>query len=429
MSNKVIRGRVLTFLDQPASLHDDACLTYLSDGAIAISDGLIAWVGPFNDLPAEHSQWHCDDHRPGLVMAGFIDAHTHFAQMGVIGSYGEQLLDWLETYTFNREAQFSDPQHARKIAAAFLDELVTHGVTTAAVFGTSHKGAIEALFSEADARGMRLIAGKCLMDRNAPEQICDTARSGYDDTKALIGAWHGKGRLSYAVTPRFAITSSPEQLELTGTLMREHPDCYLQTHLSENQAEIDYTAQLFPDAKDYLDVYDRFGLLGERALFGHCIHLTARERAVLAEARAVAVFCPTSNMFLGSGLFDYVGMKADKVRIALATDIGAGTSYSMLATASEAYKVCQLQHTSLNPLESFYLLTLGNARSLSLDDRIGQIAAGHEADLIVLDSQATPAMSTRMESAESLAEELFILQTLGDDRAVTATYIAGQRLK
>lgn len=429
LTAKVLRGRVLTFFERPAHINDTGSYAYWEDGAVAISGETIAWRGQFSDLPDAYRSYPVINHQPGLIMAGFIDTHTHFVQMGVIASYGAQLMDWLEKYTFMEEAKFAERAHAEAIADRYLDELVLNGVTTAAVFGSSHKSSMDAFFTKARARNFCMVAGKCLMDRHAPETLRDTPQSGYDDSKALIDEWHGNGRLHYAVTPRFAITCTEAQLELAGTLLNETQGAYLQTHLSENRKEMEDTAALFPNSRDYLDVYETFGLLGPRSLFGHCIHLEPRERSALRESQSVAVFCPTSNMFLGSGLFDYNGLQSENIRIALATDIGGGTSYSMLTTASEAYKICQLQDFSLNPLESFYLLTLGNARALSLEERIGTIEAGSDADLIVLDVHTTSAMRVRMETAGSLSDELFILQMLGDDRSIAATYVAGEQLK
>lgn len=429
MSDQILRGRVLTFFDHPTELNDTSSFGYWEDGAVVVSRGKIVWRGQFADLPETYASLPITDHRPHLILPGFIDTHAHFAQMGVIGSYGAQLMDWLEQYTFVQETRFDCDDHSGLIASSYFDELILNGVTTSVVYGTSHKTSMDSFFAEADKRQLCMIAGKTLMDRNAPDDLRDTAQSGYDDGKALIESWHGKGRLKYAVTPRFAISCSEAQLELAGALLKETPDAYLQTHLSENQKEIDSTAELFPAARDYLDVYEHYGFLGEKSLFGHCIHLNTRERVAMKESGSVAVFCPTSNLFLGSGLFDYEGMSEEGIRISLASDVGAGTSYSMLTTASEAYKVCQLNHYGLNPLESFYLMTLGNARALSLHDDIGTIEPGTGADLIVLDSSATSAMQIRMEAADSLTDELFILQTLGDDRAVSATYVAGNRLK
>jgi guanine deaminase len=272
---------------------------------------------------------------------------------------------------------------------------------------------------------MRNAAGKVMMDRNAPPGLLDTAQSGYEDTKALIKKWHGRGRQVYAISPRFAITSTPEQLEASGTLAREYPDCLVQTHLSENHAEIAYACELYPGALDYTDIYARYGLLGPKSLFGHCIHLSDREAGAMAESGSVAVFCPTSNLFLGSGLFDMARLRASNVRVAVATDIGGGTSYSMLRTLDEAYKVLNLQGQRYHPLRSFYQMTLGNADALSMADKIGTLEVGSEADLVVLDARATSAMALRMETVRTLSEELFLLQTMGDDRTVVETYVAG----
>jgi guanine deaminase len=348
-------------------------------------------------------------------------------QMQVIASWGAQLLDWLNTYTFPEESKFSDPAHASRIAGLFMDELLRHGTTTAVAYCSVHRTSAEAFFAAAEARNLRMIGGKVMMDRNAPEGVTDDAQSAYDDSKALIGAWHGRGRGLYAVTPRFAITCSPAQLEAAGALASEHPDAYVQTHLSENHDEIAFTASLYPEARDYLDVYERFGLLGRRSLFGHCIHLNERERGAMAETGSVAVFCPTSNLFLGSGLFDEAGLAARGVRRAIATDVGGGTNYSMLRTLDEGYKVLALRGQKLDPLRAFYWITRGNAAALSLEDKIGTLAPGSEADVVVLDTSATPAMALRMETVRTLAEELFVLETLGDDRAVAAVYVAGER--
>jgi guanine deaminase len=364
-------------------------------------------------------------------LPGFIDAHAHFPQMQVIASYGAELLDWLNKYTFPEETKFRNAQHGRRIARLFLDEMVRHGTTTVAVYCSVHKQSAEAFFEESHARDMLNIAGKVMMDRNAPEGVLDTPQSSYDDSKALIGEWHGKGRQHYAITPRFAITSSPEQLEMAGALCREHPDLHMQTHLSENHAEIAFTQELFPWSKDYTDIYGHYGLLGKKSLFGHCIHLSEREADALSDSGSVAVFCPTSNLFLGSGLFDYQRhRRRDKsLRIATATDVGGGTNYSMLRTMDEGYKVIALNGEKLNPFASFWQMTRGNAEALSIADKIGTLDAGTDADIIVVDSRATPGMRLRMETVETLAEELFLLQTLGDDRAVREVYVAGKPAK
>jgi guanine deaminase len=423
MSRTLLRGRVLDFLREPQGPGDADALRYIEDGAIVTEHGLIAAVGDYADLRG--TALREIDHRPCLLMAGFIDTHIHFPQVQVIASWGAQLLDWLNGYTFPAEIGFSDPDHAAKMATAFFDLLVAHGTTTAVAFCSVHRASVEAYFAEAARRDMRMIGGKVLMDRNAPEALRDTPQSGYDDSKALIADWHGRGRALYAIAPRFAITSTPEQLELAGALAAEHPDCHVETHLSENRSEIAYTAELYPEARDYTDVYARFGLLGRKTLLGHAIHLSDRERGALAETGAHPVFCPTSNLFLGSGLFDDAGLRARGLVSAIATDVGGGTSYSMLRTLDEGYKVLQLGGQSLHPYRAFYWITRGNAVALGLEDRIGTLAPGSEADIVVLDARATPASALRMAAAGSLAEELFVLQMLGDDRAVAETYVAG----
>lgn len=427
MPDRILRGRILSFRDEPDSYDDTASFRYIEDGGICIRDGKILECTDFAAMQTDGAE--IIDHRPHLIVPGFIDAHAHYPQMQVIASWGAKLLDWLEKYTFPEEIKFSDPDHCRRIAGHFLDTLVAHGTTTAVVYCTVHPQSAEAFFAAAEERNMAMIAGKVMMDRHAPDALCDTPQSSYDDTTALIGKWHGKGRALYAITPRFAITSTPEQMEMAETLVRENSGCYLQTHLSENKAEIELTRELYPEARDYFDVYERYGLLGERSLFGHSIHLTHRERDRMAETGSVAVYCPTSNLFLGSGLYDEAGLKEAGVRRAIATDVGGGTNYSMLRTLDEGYKALQLRGQNIDPLRSFYWASLGNARALKLADRIGTLEPGTDADITVLDSRATDVMALRMETVESLQEELFVLQTLGDDRAVAETYIAGHPAK
>ncbi len=430
MNERLIRGRLLSFRRAPEAADDDDSFDYIEDGAVLVLDGVIVSSGSFDEVSAEASE-NCpvDDHRPNLLMPGLIDTHIHYPQMQVIGSWGAQLLDWLNKYTFVEEQKFGDAGHADRIAGCFFDEMIRYGTTTAVAYCSVHRESAESFFSEAERRNMLMIGGKVMMDRNAPDALTDTPQSGYDDTKALISKWHGRSRSLYAVSPRFAITSSPEQMEMAGALMREHPECYMQTHLSENRDEIAFAGELYPDAPDYTGIYEHYGLLGDKSLFGHSIHLSERERTVMAESGSIAVFCPTSNLFLGSGLFDMDGLAAAGVRSAVATDVGGGTSLSMLKTLDEAYKVLQLRGQKLTPLKSFYWMTRGNAEALSLTDRIGTLDAGSEADLIVIDSRATPAMALRMETVTTLSEELFVLQTMGDDRAIAETYVAGRPSK
>lgn len=430
MTTRIVRGRILSFRDDPR-LVGAAAWRLIDDGAVAMIDGVIAAVGEARDVIAgAPADAMVDDHSGKLVLPGLIDAHIHYPQTRVIGSYGEQLLDWLNKYTFVEELKFADPAHSAAVSRFFLDELFRHGTTTACVYCTVHPESVDAFFAEAAARGARMIAGKTMMDCNAPPGLMDSAQSGYDETNALIARWRGRGRLDYAITPRFAVTSSEAQLEASGALAREHRDAYVQTHLDENFAEIAFVKRQFPWAKTYLDVYARYGLLGPRSIFGHCIHLAESEVAALASSGSIAAFCPTSNLFLGSGLFDKKRFDDAGVRVALATDVGGGTSYSMLATALEGYKVLQMSGQSWPSAQIFYQMTLGNARALSLADRIGALEPGREADLVVLDAHATPAMAHRMESHEGdLEEELFVLIAMGDDRAVRQTYVAGVGVK
>ncbi|QRZ13930.1 guanine deaminase [Paracoccus methylovorus] len=419
---QLIRGRTLSFHADPVEV--ESAFTYHEDGAIITEAGKIVAIDDYADL--REPELREIDHRPHLILPGFIDTHIHFPQVQVIASWGAQLLDWLNTYTFPEESRFAQQGHAPAMAEKFLDLLLQHGTTTAVAFCSVHPQSAEALFSAAEARNMAMVAGKVMMDRNAPEAVLDTPQQGYDDSKQLIAKWHGRGRQRYAITPRFAITSTPEQMEMTGQLVREHPDCHIQTHLSENRDEIAFTLSLYPQARDYLDIYETYGLLSDKLLLGHSIHLEPREIARMAETGSRAVFCPTSNLFLGSGLFDEAGLRAAGVVSGIATDVGGGTSYSMLQTLNEGYKILQLRGQKLHPFAAFHWVTRGNAVALGMADRIGTLEPGSDADLVVLNSSATPAMALRMERAETLAEELFILQILGDDRAIAQTYVAGK---
>lgn len=427
---KILRGRLLTFNDAPKGAEDWDSYSYEEDGALLISNGKIEERGPYSVIASNApTGTETIDHRPHLIVPGFIDTHIHYPQAQVIASWADQLLDWLNDYTFPAELKFADKTHGKRIAKEFFDALLSHGTTTAVAYCSSHPNSVDAYFEEAEARDMLMIGGKTMMDRNAPADLCDTAQGSYDDSKKLLEKWHGRGRAHYAVTPRFAITSTPAQLEAAGSLLKEHPELHLQTHINENHNEISLTKELFPEAADYLGVYEGFGLLGPRSLLGHCIHMNERELGVMRETGSVAVFCPTSNLFLGSGLFDKARLEASGIRTAIATDVGGGTNYSMLRTLDEGYKVLQLQRQRLHPLTCFYWATLGNAEALSLSDRIGTLDAGTDADVVVLDARATRPMALRMETVETLSEELFVLQTLGDDRAIVETYVAGSAAK
>ena len=419
------RAAIVHSVADPAVVGVDASYEYFEDGVLLVEDGKVVALDHAHRLLPTLSDVEVSHFSDALITPGFIDTHIHYPQTGMIASYGEQLLDWLETYTFPTERQFADPEHAREVAALFIEEMLRNGTTTALVFASVHPESVDAFFSQAQALNLRMIAGKVLMDRNAPDYLLDTPELGYAQSKALIERWHGKGRLQYAVTPRFAPTSSPEQLHLAGRLFAEYPDLYMHTHLSENRAEIAWVKELFPDNSGYLDVYDQHGLIGPRAVFAHAVHLCDEECQRLAETGSAVAFCPTSNLFLGSGLFNLKQLEAHGVRVGLGTDVGAGTSFSQLQSLNEAYKVMQLQGLKLDPFKSLFLATLGGAQALYLDDTIGNLAPGKEADFLVLDYNATPLLSYRLKQAKSLDERLFALIMLGDDRVVQRTYSAG----
>ena len=417
------RASILHLLDDPTKTEE--AVAFHEDGLLLVEDGHVAACGDHAALHHLLGDTPVEDLTGKLITPGFIDTHIHFPQVDIIAAHGAQLLDWLEQHTFPAEAAFADPAHAAEAAEFFVDELLRNGTTTALVFGSVHRGSVEALFRVALERDMRLIAGKSLMDRNAPQGLTDTVESSRADMQSLIADWHGKGRLGYAVTPRFAISCSDQQLAMAGEVLAEHPGVWMQTHLSENPREIEETAALFPQASDYLDVYDRFGLLGRRSVFAHCVHLQGEAFQRLAAKGGAVAFCPTSNLFLGSGLFPLETACAHGVKVGIGTDVGAGTSFSILHTLGEAYKVGQLRGTALDPFHALYLATLGGARALDLGDRIGNLAAGKEADFLVLDLAATPLLARRLGGDRSLENRLFALTVLGDDRVVERTYLAG----
>jgi guanine deaminase len=427
-----IRGPALTYLGDPFQRGLEKTLLYEPDAIVATADGRITHFGPARKirrlLPPDT---RVEDYgKDSLITAGFIDCHVHFPQVPIIGAGGKQLLDWLNRYTFVAEQRFADGKHAREVAQVFLRETLRNGVTTSAVHCTVHPQSVDPLFEEAQKLGLRMIAGKVWMDRHAPRKLLDTARTAYDDSTALIRRWHGRGRLMYAITPRFAATSSPAQLEAAGALKAEHPDCFVQSHVAENRAEIAWVKKLFPGRKGYLDVYGHYGLLGRRAIYGHGIWLTERELRRCHETGTAIAHCPTSNFFLGSGCLNVVNAvrKERPVRVGLATDLGAGTSFSMLQTMNDAYKAAQLTGGALPAEHAFYLATRGAAHALYLDDTIGSIGPGMEADLVVLDLKSTPLIEYRMRHVADLGEALFVQMTLADDRAVRATYVAGRRV-
>ncbi|MEL7012102.1 MAG: guanine deaminase [Pseudomonadota bacterium] len=420
---RLIKGHVVTYVASPMRLPPQEAVRI--EEAVLIEGDRIAMVGPSERLRQQAPGAPIRDMGDALILPGFVDAHVHYPQTAIIASWGKRLRDWLETYTFPEEARFGDPDYAAQIAAGYLDLALAHGTTTVSSFCTIHAESVSAFFSAAARRGMRVVGGKTCMDRNAPDRLRDTAQSAYDDSKTLIETWHGQRRLSYAITPRFAPTSTPGQLEALGALWAEYPSCLMQTHLSEQTEEIEWVRQLYPTARDYLDVYEAHGLLGARGLFGHAIHLEPRERDRLVESGAAVVHCPTSNGFIGSGLFDMGGAIKDGLRVGLASDIGGGSSFSMLRTMAAAYEVGQLAGTVLHPAQLLWLATSGSADALHLGDKVGRIAPGMEADLVALDLRSTPAIAQRAAQADDIWESVFPTIMMGDDRAIAEVWIAG----
>ena len=431
MTESALRGAIYSLIGDPFLEAPDGCVFYESDGLIWIRDGRIQAIGDYSatrrQIPDDLAIRQYPD---SLLLPGFVDAHIHYPQVEIIGSYGTQLLEWLNKYTFPAEAKFTDPTHAQRIAEFFIAELQRNGTTAASVFCTSAPGSVDAIFEAAQKDNMLILAGKMMMDSHAPANLLDTAQSSYDDSKALIERWHKRGRCLYTVTPRFALTSSPQQLELAGALMREHADVRLQSHISENRAEVARAAELYPQRANYTDIYDHYGLLDERAIYGHAIHLSEGELRRFHETGAKIAHCPTSNFFIGSGLFDIAKTRdsARPVTVGLGTDVGGGTSFSMLQTMSEAYKMAQLRGISVTAAQSYYLATLGSAQALGIDDRVGKLQPGYAADIAVLDPRATPLLALRADVAESIDELLFALMICADDRAIRATYVAGEQV-
>jgi guanine deaminase len=428
MTNQLILGQTLAFTADPFHAPVEDAATTHTRGAVLVRDGMIAAVGDADTLRAQHPKTRVTDHGTALITAGLVDAHMHYPQTGMIASWGKRLIDWLNTYTFPEEMRFADRAYADDIASLTLDLALAHGTTTLTSFCTIHPASVDAFFTAAATRGMAVVAGKTCMDRNAPEGLRDTAQSAYDDSKALLEKWHGQGRATYAITPRFSPTSTPDQLAAMGALWAEHPEALMQTHLSEQLDEIEWVRGLFPQARDYLDTYEAFGLLGERGLYGHAIHLTAREIDRLADVDAAVVHCPTSNTFIGSGLFDAAGLKARGIRTGLATDTGGGSSFSMLRTMAAAYEIGQLRGTALHPAQLMWLATEGSARALHMGGQVGSLTVGAAADITVIDLASTPAIAQRSSRATDIWEALFPTIMMGDDRAIAQVYVAGNRM-
>ncbi len=421
---KLLLGQTLGFSDSPFDLGIEAA-TFERRGGVVVDGGMIIATGTADVMRATYPQAQIIDYGDGLITAGFVDAHVHYPQTGIIASWGKRLIDWLNSYTFPEEMRFADPAYARKMADMYLDLVIDNGTTTIVTYATIHPASVDAIFEAAAARGMRVVAGKTCMDRNAPDGLCDTAQTAYDQSKALIEKWHGTGRATYAITPRFSPTSTPEQLSALGALWSEHPTCLMQTHLSEQVDEIEWVKSLYPAARDYLDTYEQHGLLGANGLYGHAIYLEDREKDRLREVDASLIHCPTSNTFIGSGLFDMGGLMADGHRIGLATDTGGGSSFSMLRTMAATYEIGQLRGRPLHASELYWLATAGSARAIRMDDKIGNLRAGNEADLVVLDLASTAAIAQRASRAKTIWDALFATIMMGDDRAITATWING----
>jgi guanine deaminase len=422
----ILRGRLMRWRADP--FRDEDALIWEEDGAVAFRDGLIAAAGPAEQVLAAHPGATVHRRAQALIAPAFVDAHVHYPQTAIIASWGARLIDWLDRYTFPEEARFADPDYAAAAARLFFDEQLRNGFATCCSYCTIHPQSVDAFMAEAEARGLRALGGKVMMDRNAPDALRDDAERGAADSQALIDRWHGKGRLSVAVTPRFAPTSSPAQLEAAGALWAANPTCPMQTHLCETPEEIAWVAELFPEARDYLDVYERFGLVGPGAVFGHAIHLTDREAARLAESGSAVAHCPTSNAFLGSGACGVRDLKARGVPVGLATDTGGGSSFSPFATMRAAYEMAKSRHDRPTPEQLWWLAAEGAAQTLRLEARIGNLAPGLEADAVVLDPAATPLLSARTARADAPGELLFALAVLGDDRAVLETWSGGRRV-
>jgi guanine deaminase len=423
-----LRGQTFAFRADPFEVPPDDSVSYYSDGAVIIQYGKIMEVGDAAEILPRYPGIGVDSYAGDLIMAGFVDCHAHYPQTGIIASYGAQLLEWLEKYTFPEEAKFSDPAYAAATAEAFLDETLRNGITTVSVYCSSHPVSADVLFAAAQRRQLRIIGGKCMMDRNCPEGLRDTPQRAYDETKALIEKWHGRERINYAISPRFAVTSTPEQLEVAGALWKKHPTCLMQTHLSENRKEVEWIKALFPGEPDYLGVYERYNLIGPGSNFGHAIHLTPREIARIKDSGSGISHCPTSNTFIGSGLFDMKTVRDDtRTLLGIGTDVGGGSSFSMFATMKAAYEIAQLCGYSLHPAKAYYLATMGSASVLNLTGKAGNLARGYDADIIVIDLNSRPVIEQRMRHADNLWEALFVQMILGDDRAIRTTYIAGAK--
>ncbi len=424
---KAFRASFWHCLGDPGNSIESDAAEFFEDGLLLVEDGKVSAIGPADKLLAGlSSDFELIDRSGSLIVPGFIDTHVHYPQTDMIAAYGSKLLDWLQCYAYPTERAFGDPEHAADVADFFVKELLRNGTTTALVFATVHPTSVDAIFTAALRENMRVLSGKVLMDRNCPADLRDDALTAYNDSKLLLERWHGRGRLGYAITPRFAATSTDDQLAAAGRLASEYPDSYVHTHVAENRDEVELVAKMFPQSRSYLGVYDQHGLVRERSVFAHCLHLDESDRQCMSRKGAAMSFCPSSNLFLGSGLFNLELAEQHGVRVGLGTDVGAGTSFGMLNTMSEAYKVLHLEHQPMSPVKALYLATLGGARALYLDDRVGNFEAGKDADFVVLNRAATPLLERRLAMTENVADTFFVLMMLGDDRSVDATYLMGE---
>ncbi len=427
-SSTLLLGQTLSFTGDPFLGSPAEAARHDPHGAVLIANGRIADLGSADHLRKTHPAAAVRDYGTAIVTAGFIDAHVHYPQTAIIGSWGARLIDWLQRYTFPEESKFDSEAYARSIARQFVRTILSNGTTSFSTFCTSHPASADAIMTECQTQNLRVAGGLTCMDRNVPTALQDTPQSAYDNSKSLIDRWHGVGRLTYAITPRFAPTSSPDQLAALGTLWAEHPECLMQTHLSEQREEIDWVRTLYPDFSDYLHIYEHFGLLGAGGLYGHAIHLADREKARLRESGGAIIHCPTSNMFIGSGLLPVRAAKAAGLPVGLATDIGGGSSFSMLHTMAAAYEISQLTNAPLHPAQLLWLATIGNAIILQMQMHIGNLAPGLEADLVIIDPHSRPDIEAAANHADDIWELLFPTIMMGDDRAILDVWIAGRRI-
>jgi len=404
----------------------DCQYVYIEDGVLVVESGHIVEVGQYADLKKNLSDVPLVDYKGKLITPGFIDTHQHASQSAIVAAYGDKLLEWLDNYVFPAESTYSDDASARKDLNFFLDQLTKNGTTTAVSYGPLFLNASDIFFEELSNRNMRFITGNILMDENAPDTLKLSAQENYDNCQKLIAKWHNKDRLSYCISPRFALACSEGMLELCGSLKKEHPDCYIQTHLDENVNEIAEVKKLYPQSKNYLDVYDHFGLVTDRSVFGHCIHTTEDELCLFKKSGAIMSWCPLSNNFLGSGLFNFDRARKYTDKITMGTDWGAGNCLSMFAVLDDAYKVSMLNSVKLPSMVRWFMATFGAAKALQLEDKIGNFKAGKEADFIVIDADANPYLKYRREKVSDIFEYLFILMTLGSEENIKATYIYGK---